>query len=404
MAIKLRFLAAVLLLAATLGPYPASCDDELATLINGHIYEMTFADGRLSGPGATWLLQQAADAQFFMIGEQHATADIALLSSALYRKLNGLGFTHAAIEVGPWSTRIAERMLRDGDAFERYLTKDDQMLTFPFLFFKEEVEFARTVIALSEAGSDVLWGVDQEFVAGARPLLDHLATLARTHTEKQAVAGAQALAAANLMLLGRGDDAEWQSLIDAFSESESAEARHLVGDIVISRRIYAPFTGRGGSVYSANEERERYMKTWFQGHLQRELNASGKTPKVFLKFGANHVAYGHSPTHVITLGTFVNELAWAHGQRAFNVHLDCRGGLARDPLSGEASPCESYFLSPDSSLGAYLHDDRITLIDLASLRTNTKLWNGFDDMSKQLIWAYDAIVAIPDTRPATVVE
>jgi len=404
MTLKQRFLTAVLLSSAILGPTLASSEDELAALINDHIYEMSFADGRLSGPGADWLLQKAADAQFFMLGEQHATADIALLSTALYRQLNGLGYTHAAIEVGPWSTRIAEHMLRDGDAFERYVTQDDQILTFPFLFFKEEVAFARTVIGLSESGSDVLWGVDQEFVAGARPLLDRLASLARTQTEKQAVADAKALAATNLMLLGRGDDADWQPLIDAFAESESVEARHLINDIVISRRIYAPFTGRGGSVYSANEERERYMKTWFLTHLERERGAGGKHPKVFLKFGANHVAYGHSPTHVITLGTFVNELAWTHGQRVFNVHLDCKGGLSRDPLSGEASPCESYFLGPDSSLGAYLHDDRITLIDLASLRRTSKMWNGFDDKSKQLIWAYDAILVIPDTRAATVVE
>ena len=53
----------------------------------------------------------------------------------------------------------------------------------------------------------------------------------------------------------------------------------------------------------------------------REAEGQGSTPKVFLKFGANHVFDGRSTTNVLSLGNFVREIGWARGVESFNVRI-----------------------------------------------------------------------------------
>ena len=334
----LCFLAATISFAAD--------EPNLGELIAKHRYEVSFKDGKLAGAGIDWLVDEAGRAHFFMLGEQHGTADIARVATALFRKLQPLGYEHAAIEVGPWSTPIMEELLReDGEAYERYLTTEDRLLTFPFFFYKEEVEFGRTVIELSGTKSDALWGVDQEFVAGARPLLDLLDGWADTPQAKTAVKRARAQLKENPMLLGTGEDGIWVDMVEAFLGSKHPEALQLLDEILMSRRIYSPFVGRGGSVYLANEERERYMKTNFNRHLEEAEARLGKTPRVFMKFGANHVFYGRSKTHVLSLGNFGARAGL--GTQARGVQpgsADCIGGQTRDPRSGGTPPCSSYLV------------------------------------------------------------
>jgi len=67
-------------------------------------------DGRrLSGPGADWLAARAAESDFFLFGEQHATADIALFAAGLFERIHGAGYEVAAVELGPRETGRARR-------------------------------------------------------------------------------------------------------------------------------------------------------------------------------------------------------------------------------------------------------------------------------------------------------
>lgn len=376
--------------------------EALDDLIARHRHELKIVDGRLAGPGGDWLVEAADRAHFFMVGEQHATADIARLATAMVRSFRPLGYQRAAVEVGPWSTPVMEAMLRDGDALERYLAGEGRALTFPFFFFTEEIEFGRTLVELSDLDADALWGLDQEFIAAAPVLLDLLAEWADDDVTRAAVARAREQAAADPMWLGGADDAQIRALAAAFATRRDHRARRLIDAIVLSRSIYAPFVGRGGSVWEANRARERYMKRNFQMQLVAAETA-GMTPKVFLKFGANHVFDGRSPTHVLSLGNFVREIAWSRGLEAVNVHVDCRGGRMRDPRSADAVPCTSYLLDADSSIASHLSDEGAVLIDLRALRPHARLWQDFDQKSQKLIWSFDAYIAIPDVAPATIV-
>src|SRR5688572_25735663 len=49
---------------------------------------LTMSDGP-AGPGWDWLVQQAQDARFALIGEEHGVAETAQFSAALFKALRG---------------------------------------------------------------------------------------------------------------------------------------------------------------------------------------------------------------------------------------------------------------------------------------------------------------------------
>ena len=401
---------AAVLAAVALGPWSPPIarakDHDVDVLIKRHRRALLLNGRGIDGPGAEWLVTQAASAHYVMFGEQHATADIAQFATALFTKIAPFGFHTAVVEVGPWSTPRLEALLAmNALALGQYLEQDGRQLTFPFYFFAEEAEFAATVVRSSHRPPEraALWGVDQEFFAAAPVLVELFARWADSAKTKAAVAELRDRVNKNPMLLGAGTDQDWQPVFEAFKRSKNANARDLVAEIMLSREIYGPFVGRGGSVYLANEKRERYMKRAFERHLARLRSSKTPDPRLFFKFGASHVAYGHSPTHVISFGTYVRERGLMHGKETFNVVVDCIGGQMRDPRKATTAPCTSYYLKPDSTLRKYLFKRQPTVLDLRSLRPHAKRWKSFDQRSRELIWAYDAYVALPRPKPATLI-
>jgi hypothetical protein len=392
--------ALLLGLLQTATAVPAA-EPELAALLARNTYAIRIEGREISGPGLAWIESQAAEAHFFLLGEQHATADIAHLSDGLFERLNALGYSVAAVEVGPWSASLMEAMLRrdGGEPFEHYLRDPSHRLVFPFFSFSEEADFARTVVRLASAGGPALWGLDQEFLGAGPLLLDELERAATTDGQRTAVLAARQSVVRDPMALGTGADDPWLGLESAFRGF--GEAGALADAILVSRRIYAPFTGRGGHVYQANNERERYMKRNLTRHLAADPGRDW--PKVFMKFGANHLAYGHSPTGVLSLGTFVHEIATMRDKSTFSLHVDCRGGEAMDVVTGHSGPCQSGMLESDSDLMRFVQASTPTLIDLRSLRPYRRLWRNWDEKSRTLIAAYDAYLVLPNVRPATLI-
>jgi hypothetical protein len=64
----------------------------------------------VTGPGADLLDRELASTQFFLIGEDHGSAESANVASALLRRGWKHGYRHLAIEVGPITV---ERLLAE---------------------------------------------------------------------------------------------------------------------------------------------------------------------------------------------------------------------------------------------------------------------------------------------------
>src|ERR1700674_3352959 len=69
---------------------------------------LTMGDGP-AGRGWDWLVQEARDARFTLVGEEHGVAETARFSAALFSALRGSGYGRMAIELSPIIEAAARR-------------------------------------------------------------------------------------------------------------------------------------------------------------------------------------------------------------------------------------------------------------------------------------------------------
>lgn len=391
-------LAALLVAAA---PGATATLDPLRQAITDAAMPATLGPDGAHGPGWDALLAASRDAGVVMVGEQHGVGDIVRFAAALQAALAARGFGHAAYEIGPLGAEDAERLIRTGGgAFEKAAARRSNRFVFPFVQMKEDAALVRQIVEGAAPGQ--FWGLDQEFIGSAPLLADRLETLAATPEQKAAVATFRARAAADWALLGSTPETIFDDLRTAFAGTGGAA---ILDTMILSNRIYAPFTGRGGTVHDANTRREALLKMNFVRAYDAAEATAGKPPRVFMKFGANHAMRGFSPTDVPALGNFIAEWGLAHDVSMLNILVDCAGGemWALDA----AVPCEAV-AAPGSALSdAAAHAGTrgaITVIDLKPLRARVKRSSAIDAESRRLLFAFDFYVAIRDPKAATPLE
>lgn len=401
----LATIAAIAFLSSASIAQPELEEDPLIEATTANILAIErHPDGSLSGPGWEQLMRDAEAAQFFLIGEQHATADIAEIEAGLQRGLASRGYDHMAVEIGPWSTRFAENLIRtQSDLAAAIRSAPGNGYAIPFLFFAEDAALVHQAVESSPAQFDVLWGLDQEFIAAAPVLLPMLGERARTTAQFDAIAAFEALSDANPMALGAGPPEQFDALRAAFNTGEDQAALELVDAMILSNRIYGPFTGRSGPIYPANLLRENYMKQNFVDHFARTDARDGQPPRVFLKFGANHMMRGRSLTNVPALGDFIVEWGRPRGFDAVNILIDCIGGEAVEVQTGGTAPCESYMLDADSIIHRLTAGRPLTLIDLRPLRSLVRSDSAINQATRDLIFAFDYYLGVANVSPATLI-
>jgi len=392
-----------LFLTSALGAEDDSQDFQ--ALLAQHQYAISVEEGKLTGPGADWLNTEIKENDFFIFGEQHATKEIAQTGIMMFDMALADGYEVAAVEMGRFETGFVENMLReDGmDAYKAYLAEGLNLLSVPFFSFREEAPLLEKAIAANDR-TPAIWGLDQEFIGASLVALNILQGMAETEEERVAVETLLAQARQVPFIMGVLPAEAFLGLKAAFENANNPEAKELADEIILTNRIYAPFTGRGGSVYLANYEREQFMKATLRRYLETYQDRYGNTPRVFMKFGANHGSRGRSPTDVFALGNFVMEYGALKGLGVFNIHADCLGGEQLNVQTGGPVPCESYFLSPDSPFQKFALPERMTLFDLKSLRAEKEFLKSLDEKSRTLVYAYDALLIIRDTTPASLFE
>jgi hypothetical protein len=254
----------------------------------------------LSTGGRSFLLKEAANASFFMLGELHGENEIPSLIRNLWPSMWEAGYRHVAAEIGPWA---ASRLEFGGS-------------TAPVFGLWTQAE-ATFVASLKKDGIAVLWGCDIEEaqphllirdLAAANPDNEHLrAAVDITKSGYQRRLAPELLrhvqAATGIKDLSIGGVSLHTSLVRTFEVESNRFAE---------------------SALEASIRREAVMKDLFHEHW---LNA-GK-PKVFLRFGRNHLHRGYDRRGVSTLGNFVAELGTADRRQVFNVAAFSGGGKIR---------------------------------------------------------------------------
>jgi hypothetical protein len=387
--------------ALALGGQSSPSADDPLTLIKAHVRPIERdRSGAYSGESWNALVADAAGAQFVMVGEQHGSGDIARFEAALHRELARRGFTHSGLEVGPYSTEFAERLVRSGKGkLQSYIAAPGHGFSLPFLVFGEEAEMAEQMVASSSDKSHALFGLDQEFVGAGPILATELRDLATSDGQRKAAADFAAAAAKDPMLVAKMEDEGLSALERAFQGN--ARALAIVDAMRVSARIYAPYFSKVGSTYASNLERETYMKTNLVRQFEAAEKRNGKAPKVFFKFGGYHAMRGLSGTNVPSLANFLAEWGLPRNYRLVNLMVDCIGGEALNPQTGKAQACEPYFPSDGLLYKAVADGPRVQIVDLRALRPQLGRLKGVDEATRKNILAFDYYVAIKGGAAAT---
>lgn len=414
-------LALVLLPAAARAADP---DPALLAAFAANRHAIRLQDGRLEGDGAKLLLDEAAKSQFFLLGEDHGTAETAQIGQAMAIALQPLGFRHVAIEAGPLTGERLERLARQGGTAALAQFAAAHPFALPFFGWAEEQSYlAAAVRTYGPSTKRVVWGLDQEFVFSPGFHLDRLGELATTPAARQAVRamqewnerGARELAAKHdpsAVLMMNATPADFDALAAAFPKG--GEAARIIGELKASAAIYQLWLQRQG--YESNLERSLLLKRHFVADYDEAVRAGEARPRVLLKFGLNHLMRGRTYVDVYDLGTFLPELAARNGMQAFHVAILERGGtvnalgpMSTDPAADRAQrydPLASRNFEFDAAPFLSAGDaEAWTLLDLRPLRRLLAAKKvAIDESGARLIWGYDAAIIIPVAHAARTVE
>lgn len=364
-------------------------------------------NGRLSGEGAEFLRALGRQSQFVLIGEEHGNARIAEFVAAYWRELSASGYRYAAIEVDPATTAAMERELRAGGvpAWTRFVDARGGAMAAPFFTWADEADLANVIVSTSPARREpALWGLDQTFLGAAPWQLREIAARARD-PEARAMAAAlaaQSDAAQDLNWFGQADAAPFLALRAALNGRADRAFARMVDEMIVSQRIYRPFTGNGaGEPWLANLERENQMRSLFLERYRAAERTDGAPPRVMLKFGGNHMYRGASPTHVQALGTFVSELGQMTGRGgAVSIFTVCGHGSSIATFQGASFSCDEYFQDSWGFLAEYVDPNALTVFDLRVWKMRARRWEHLPPEIRQQIDSYDVLVVIPNGAAA----
>jgi hypothetical protein len=360
---------------------------------------MTMGDGP-AGRGWEWLVAEARNARFTLIGEEHGVAETARLSAALFTALRDSGYSRLAIELSPIIAQDIEAAART-NGLDGVLNFFGLPSTWSPFYLREEAQLLASAISVVPRNEHVLWGLDRELFSApylisklkvrvppnAREILVHLQDL---YSTAQDPAGVSALRAA-----WPNPDRESDTILRTLEESLAITAAARINGWAYSQR----------------------RAQWNRDNLAERLRderTRGTSPKVMLKFGYNHMIRGANYVNTFDVGAMTDEVAALDGGHAFHI-IVLPGPGSRQAVMGQghnmvtvASDEWDEFQAGEQRLTRVLPNADATgheVIDLRALRPlamrGLETWN--PDVIRT-IHGFDAAVIWKGAHASTAVE
>lgn len=378
---------------------------------------LILSDDKLGGTGGNLLTSKIKAARFVLVGETHFTREIPQFVSAVCRVMHPDAY---AVEAGPLMTSYVagqlhhhERAAQVGAELER------EPESIAFLDLREENDLAEDCANASRSHGFELWGLDQEYVGAAGPLLDAMlatkpgpVSVQAIHTAQEHEQAAERIATAKndvkQLYLVDAHDADLRQLSQAIQRDGLPETVRLLEELEASHNIYQmSVAGQAES----NHARAILLKQ----HLLADyipFHSRDPAGRVLFKFGAMHMGRGFDPLHQLNLGNTVAEMADVEGVQSLHISILGAAGIAastgpyRKPMQTE--PLNLFSDTGQAEWLAPALDEMIpeagkggttpaTMFDLRKLRfralTLAPEW-------EQLIYSYDVLILLPRVSPA----
>jgi hypothetical protein len=354
-----------------------------------------------AGRGWDWLVQQARDARFTLIGEEHGVAETAQLSAALFKALRGSGYTRMAIELSPIIAQDIEVAARR-NGLQGILDFHTRPDTWSPMYLREEAQFLASVINVAPRNERVLWGFDREIFSD-RYLISRLEpkvpSRARESFARLKEASANAWTGGTPFIFSQNPDPAVVSAVRSAWPNRDSDSDMILRTLEESLAINA--VARTGTAWASSDRRAQWMRNGFAERL-REEQKRGSQPKVMMKFGYNHMIRGANYVNIFDLGSMPDEVAALDGSHAFHI-IVLPGPGSRQAVLGAGRSFNSVssdefdeFQAGDQRLTRVLSNANATgheVIDLRALRPlvtrGLESWNS--DVVRTIL-GYDAAV------------
>jgi hypothetical protein len=291
------------------------------------------------------------------------------------------------------------------------------MLTDPpsrvaFFGMREEAEWLAAA-QRAVPRSRFLWGLDYE-VGADRHLISLLAGKRKPEAAQAALARLKAASEASWaryeetrgpqhIFSFAGDPALVREVRAAWPnpDTESALILDTLEETFAINQLWGQRRG-----WESNARRAALLRANFLRHYRAEKRA-GRTPKVFLKFGASHLMRGRNSTETYDIGTLIPEVAALEGNKSFSLFVLPGVGRRvaafdptqfRHPPGGVAAPSPRG-LEPIVSQAL---PDGMTLFDTRPLRPllGSSRASADPDLMRA-VHSFDAILVMTGSTPSS---
>lgn len=263
----LFIMAASLVLQAPAAQQPVAeptIEQRLRERAGENVHPLAFDGSVFSGPGWDLLVSEGRAAEFVLLGEEHGTAEIPVLSREIFRALRPAGFDKLVIELSP---PVAEQLDEAAKAgLEGLRTYMEAAPPGPaFYSWRHEAELLAAVRAMVPHSARALWGTDYEVLgertlirslmesapASARPALDALDQASVTAREK-----ARAESNPEALLMFSGNPALVAAVREAWPDPDAANA--LILDTLAETMAINQLMRESG--WRSNERRAQFNR------------------------------------------------------------------------------------------------------------------------------------------------
>ena len=401
--------------AQTPAPAPAAPKPTLAQRLAAeapkHQQSMDFDGRSWSGPGLDWLAAEGAQAQFFLLGEEHGLAQVPALVGQLLPALKTAGYSRLGLEVSPPTARALDTAAAGGiDGLKRYFAEVGKGPA--FYTMKEEARMLAAVRAAFPGKSPLLFGLDYEIILD-RPFIAAL----KARAPASARAPLAALEAASLatwaayaetkniskIFCFSGDPALVEAVMAAWPHPDpaSAEILETLHQSLIINGHYS-----AGRYFLSNDSRAQFNRAnW--ARLWRDETAAGRRPRAFFKFGAGHMVRGRSMTEVYDIASLVSETAALMGSHSFHLAVVPLDGGRQAVLNPETitygeAPVETVAEMGLEPLASLVPPSGSMLFDLRPLRRlmSASVTATADPRLTRIVHGYDAVLFVRGATPS----
>ena len=290
----------------------------LLEALHANRLSLTMSEGRPAGPGWDWLVREARNARFTLIGEEHGVAETSQLATALFTALRASGYSRFAVELSPVIAQDIEVAARRNgvQGIEDFLTAPG---LFTFYNVHEEAQMLADVLQVAPRNERVLWGFDRE-IFNDRYLIAKLepkvppgarAAFARLKEASDSARARNARTGNPDDLFFLSQDSALASALRAAWPKPDRESDAVLRTLEASLAVET--AERTGGAWPYMERRSQ----WARSNLAALLRSG--SPKVLMKFGYNHMIRGANYFNGFDLGAMADEVAALTGERAFHI-------------------------------------------------------------------------------------